>query len=219
MRHLKCDETRPSCQRCEKGGFECRGYDVIDVFVDERTRILERGRKAREERRQPSELALIRRPRAAARAQKSDALRLEGSPKMALPTAADSRQTSAYLPLTALFPLNEDEIYLTFMRNKLTANIPVFRLDNRFQLMDHKMALLSWLAPPLDGHTLTSPLHPALHALARAWFARLQDQPEIAAQGTMYYGKALRELKDTISNDRWRGRDVLITYEIQVNAQ
>jgi Fungal Zn(2)-Cys(6) binuclear cluster domain len=218
MRHLKCDETRPSCKRCEKGGFECRGYDVIDVFVDERTRILERCRKPRVERRQPSELSLIRRPRVAARAQKPEASRSEVSPNTALPTVADSRQLSASLPLTVLFPLNEDEIYLTFMRNKLVTNLPGFRLGNRFLLMDHEMTRLSWLAPPLDGHTLSAPLHPALHALARAWFARLQDQPEIAAQGTMYYGKALRELKDTISNDRWRGRDVLIAYEIHVKA-
>ncbi|KAI7573411.1 hypothetical protein KC343_g23631, partial [Hortaea werneckii] len=29
VRHLKCDEQRPSCTRCEKAGIECvRGYNI-----------------------------------------------------------------------------------------------------------------------------------------------------------------------------------------------
>ncbi|CAE6519579.1 unnamed protein product [Rhizoctonia solani] len=28
-RHKKCDQRLPICQRCEKGGFECLGYDHI----------------------------------------------------------------------------------------------------------------------------------------------------------------------------------------------
>ena len=27
-RHKKCDETRPICLRCSKGGFHCAGYDL-----------------------------------------------------------------------------------------------------------------------------------------------------------------------------------------------
>ena len=27
-RHKKCDETRPVCTRCAKGGFQCDGYEI-----------------------------------------------------------------------------------------------------------------------------------------------------------------------------------------------
>ena len=37
-RHVKCDEGRPGCLRCLKGGFECQGYGIKLVWVDPATR-------------------------------------------------------------------------------------------------------------------------------------------------------------------------------------
>ncbi|PYI11740.1 hypothetical protein BO78DRAFT_425636 [Aspergillus sclerotiicarbonarius CBS 121057] len=34
-RHLKCDETRPSCQRCTNAGVECPGYVQTRKFIDQ----------------------------------------------------------------------------------------------------------------------------------------------------------------------------------------
>ncbi|KAL4895360.1 hypothetical protein BDV59DRAFT_173766 [Aspergillus ambiguus] len=34
-RHLKCDETRPSCQRCANAGVECPGYVQTRKFIDQ----------------------------------------------------------------------------------------------------------------------------------------------------------------------------------------
>ncbi|CRG91542.1 DNA-directed RNA polymerase I subunit A43 [Talaromyces islandicus] len=34
-RHIKCDETRPYCNRCKKSGLQCRGYERKMQFVDE----------------------------------------------------------------------------------------------------------------------------------------------------------------------------------------
>lgn len=31
LRRVKCDERRPTCQRCEKAGRECRGYETVPV--------------------------------------------------------------------------------------------------------------------------------------------------------------------------------------------
>lgn len=31
MRRVKCDERRPACQRCQKAGRECRGYETVPV--------------------------------------------------------------------------------------------------------------------------------------------------------------------------------------------
>ncbi|EHY57262.1 hypothetical protein ABEF92_005952 [Exophiala dermatitidis] len=36
-RHVKCDEARPDCTRCLKGGFECQGYGIRLVWVDSNT--------------------------------------------------------------------------------------------------------------------------------------------------------------------------------------
>ncbi|KIX07717.1 uncharacterized protein Z518_02371 [Rhinocladiella mackenziei CBS 650.93] len=33
-RHVKCDEGRPECTRCLKGGFGCQGYGIKLVWVD-----------------------------------------------------------------------------------------------------------------------------------------------------------------------------------------
>jgi len=33
-RHVKCDELRPECARCVKGGFECQGYGIKLVWID-----------------------------------------------------------------------------------------------------------------------------------------------------------------------------------------
>lgn len=35
---MKCDEGRPSCARCLKGGFTCQGYGIRLVWVDPETR-------------------------------------------------------------------------------------------------------------------------------------------------------------------------------------
>ncbi|PYH92292.1 C6 finger domain protein [Aspergillus ellipticus CBS 707.79] len=34
-KHLKCDETRPSCQRCTQAGAECPGYVQTRKFIDQ----------------------------------------------------------------------------------------------------------------------------------------------------------------------------------------
>ncbi|EXJ88584.1 hypothetical protein A1O1_05514 [Capronia coronata CBS 617.96] len=36
-RHVKCDEARPSCARCLKGGFACQGYGIRLVWIDPET--------------------------------------------------------------------------------------------------------------------------------------------------------------------------------------
>lgn len=33
--NVTTDETRPSCNRCKKAGYECQGYNRVTVFVDE----------------------------------------------------------------------------------------------------------------------------------------------------------------------------------------
>ncbi|ETS85709.1 hypothetical protein PFICI_03734 [Pestalotiopsis fici W106-1] len=33
-RHIRCDERRPTCYRCEKTGYTCQGYDRPLIFID-----------------------------------------------------------------------------------------------------------------------------------------------------------------------------------------
>ncbi|KAH4181786.1 hypothetical protein HBI55_206810 [Parastagonospora nodorum] len=40
-RHVKCDQTRPTCLRCSKGKFECLGYRET-LFIDGREQVLRR---------------------------------------------------------------------------------------------------------------------------------------------------------------------------------
>ncbi|EHY59765.1 arginine metabolism regulation protein II [Exophiala dermatitidis] len=41
-RHVKCDEGRPTCARCIRGGFVCHGYGIKLVWIDPETRGWER---------------------------------------------------------------------------------------------------------------------------------------------------------------------------------
>ena len=45
-RRLKCDEHRPTCERCQNGGFECEGYLPDFRFVDENSRTVRHVQKA-----------------------------------------------------------------------------------------------------------------------------------------------------------------------------
>lgn len=38
-RRVKCDETHPICQRCQKAGIECKGYASPIEFIDETSRV------------------------------------------------------------------------------------------------------------------------------------------------------------------------------------
>ncbi|KAK5223630.1 arginine metabolism regulation protein II [Exophiala xenobiotica] len=42
QRHVRCDEGRPCCSRCNKGGFACRGYGIRLVWIDPATNEWER---------------------------------------------------------------------------------------------------------------------------------------------------------------------------------
>lgn len=45
-RRVKCDKRRPTCERCEKGNFECGGYVREHRFVDEVARTVRHAQKA-----------------------------------------------------------------------------------------------------------------------------------------------------------------------------
>ncbi|KAJ5956373.1 hypothetical protein N7501_010652 [Penicillium viridicatum] len=41
-RRVKCNEEKPLCHRCQKGGFECEGYVEFAQFIDETSRLRKR---------------------------------------------------------------------------------------------------------------------------------------------------------------------------------
>lgn len=44
-RRVKCDERRPTCERCEKGNHECEGYQRNRVWIDEGARTVRLARR------------------------------------------------------------------------------------------------------------------------------------------------------------------------------
>jgi hypothetical protein len=44
-RRVKCDERHPTCERCEKGSFDCEGYTQEHRFVDEVARTIRHAQK------------------------------------------------------------------------------------------------------------------------------------------------------------------------------
>jgi hypothetical protein len=45
QRRVKCDEGRPTCQRCRRTGYQCEGYVRRHRFVDEVSRTIRDARK------------------------------------------------------------------------------------------------------------------------------------------------------------------------------
>lgn len=211
MRHLKCDEARPECRRCIKAGIECRGYEVIQVFIDERSKILHRGIKGR---RKPGVEASGCDSRQASPASNHLDKR-GGSHVSTLITAIDPEDavyTALPCPLLALQPVQDDGFYLQFMRHKLFTRQPGPGENPSATDMGDKTAKLGSIMPELICEAPSKLLEPALNAVTRAWFAKIRQQPRVALESMVFYGRALGDLKTALERGRWRERDLLITY-------
>ncbi len=46
-RRVKCDERRPTCERCERGNHECEGYLRKQIWIDEGARTVRLARRVK----------------------------------------------------------------------------------------------------------------------------------------------------------------------------
>lgn len=168
VRRVKCDEVHPNCQRCQKAGIDCKGYDPLK-WIDERPRV---------------EQAL-----ATARAQEEDhsALQKSSHSNSMYHTSRPKKLQRHMLPQSIpvqIAPLGfKHSMLMSFLVSKLYEDRPLcsgrgFTVGNR-----------SWI------EETPSKSNNALNALAAIIFGQVHYSLRIIEEGRHSYGKAISDLR------------------------
>ncbi|KAB8239558.1 Zn(II)2Cys6 transcription factor domain-containing protein [Aspergillus alliaceus] len=89
-RKLKCDEGKPDCERCTKGGFQCEGYIKYAEFVNVTNRFAQR---------RPAKWKSSSQPR--------------------VPSCSSSKEQSHALLLADILPWDEQHIFTSYLVDRL----------------------------------------------------------------------------------------------------
>lgn len=187
-RKVKCDETHPTCTRCQIAGIECAGYVQRLRFVDERPR--------------------MRRSMAVAQAQSLEYSTVTNKPQAVF----HSGRIPLYAPLDpALFSTNamlltafKDDIFISYLLSKL------FEGDDLYPLDDTRTAKCGSLpkewTPELVANAL-KPRHKSWDALAAIVFGQAHKSRDVITDALKLYGHALSELREKLSDAKDRQTD------------
>jgi hypothetical protein len=170
-RRVKCDETHPNCQRCQKAGIPCKGYDQFK-WIDEKPRV---------------EQAL-----ATLSAQEEDHLALQKSSSSNLMYHTSRlKKAQRYMPPQSV-PIEmsllgfKGSMFVSFLTNKLSeGRAPVSRRDFTLQRR-------SWIEEISSKSNSTSN---ALDALAAMIFGQVHFSLPIIEEGLRSYGMAISNLR------------------------
>ncbi|KAI9741767.1 MAG: hypothetical protein M1834_000153 [Cirrosporium novae-zelandiae] len=171
MRHVKCDEAKPTCQRCQKAKMECRGYTPVQMFVDEAPRILEAQAKASAKKKlkqvteSNQDTTLVRRC-------------------ISIPSGLAMGVFSNALLMNLDLSAFAQDIYHTFLFSHLFDGPSVYNPN-----------ILSEVAYTSTSNTPSV----ALDALARMYFGKMNNCQRAIEEGTKLYGTSLRQFKQDIA--------------------
>ncbi|KAE9381020.1 hypothetical protein N431DRAFT_396345 [Stipitochalara longipes BDJ] len=177
-RRVKCDEVHPSCQRCQRAGMKCAGFEPSLKFIDEMGRI---DHTLKTKQRQQQELLILKRT--------SQLLYHSSKP-----------QQQAFSPplLKSLVPKasNESRI-ISFLLAKLYQGREQFHTSPLGSDDGHGSGIVqgppSWVSEMLDLR------HNALIALATMFFGYANGLTDVMNDSLLLYGKALSDLRFEIS--------------------
>ncbi|KAG9191890.1 hypothetical protein G6011_10624 [Alternaria panax] len=182
-RHVKCDETHPVCQRCEKAGFHCDGPQTT-VFIQGKIVKSRRSQKPRS---------------SVADAGTTTVWKREDVEE----TASLSPEHLVAIPQVR-FRLNENEVYICYLRCHLLLNGPIDLGLQELQASDIDMKTPSVAA---DGAPL---FVQAALSFATLFFGSRYQQNRILAQGYAIHGVALKRLNHALGELERRSRDDVI---------
>ena len=170
-RRVKCDEGLPLCQRCNKVGITCGGYQLTNRFVDERPRI-----------------------------QRSKNVRRAQEDEMALLVCGQSRSQSSTcsFPLTQalLVKGSENDFYISFLASKLSEGRAAFEMARIKQGSRHTRTedrLWIWELAKVQ------PPSKSLVALAAMMFGECHGVNRLKLEAASTYGTALQDVSKALS--------------------
>ncbi|KAH8807960.1 hypothetical protein F5884DRAFT_833615 [Xylogone sp. PMI_703] len=180
QRKVKCDEGRPTCNRCKNGYFICLGYARPVVFVDEGSI----PQKSRVRRRAPTQTI-------------SSSDSTIGVLSKAVTQVENSVET--VLPTSQILPFNQILNLNAFKDNILISHL----LKNLFvEYTDSTLppGNASWISQIIQTPDNTSTSYVSALALAAAFFGQVQKEKVVLEQGTQKYGRALRQLNSDLQD-------------------
>ncbi|KAI5463876.1 hypothetical protein BGZ63DRAFT_201376 [Mariannaea sp. PMI_226] len=188
-RGVKCDEARPSCSQCRRGGRVCPGYIRGMKFVDEGPKLQRSHRAPSCSKSRPSQGTTIRTSIPATKG--SDLL---GSGTAAIHSTKDlSRQDIRLYRLSSWKP-ERDQLLSSFV----SAMFPLGVASAQASFLGSWL----WHVPPRLGKYAVLDL--AALSLASAYFARTSGDERILQRAEVAYTLALRSLSKAISDTSMR---------------
>ncbi|KAI9737232.1 MAG: hypothetical protein M1818_005764 [Claussenomyces sp. TS43310] len=192
-RKVKCDLQRPECERCARSSILCDGYSRFPVFLNRTAQGLQK--RAPLEEIQPKQNP----------ASQAVSNRTVKNPDLAVGGAvpASSQQYLNGEAANGRIPQQVSDV--TVILNRLQGVfVESYLPSNR---RDGAGSASLWI---LDAICLSHPgpaLESSFRALSTVRAGRERDNPAIAAQGRLFYGRALRELQVALSNPDLMGSD------------
>ncbi|KAI9694256.1 MAG: hypothetical protein M1820_009114 [Bogoriella megaspora] len=174
-RRIKCDETRPECNRCKKSNRSCPGFIPPAVFhqtifVGDKSE-----RNAQQEESSQDGAA-------------SDAVSTHRPALRSLTIFEYSGRIPQSLDLSGF----TNNLYSSFLLNTYWSSNSQFR--------DHEQLNRQWFTQCLSDQDKHPTSNLALQALAMAFFGRKNFQEHIVLHSEAIYGRALRALGNNIQN-------------------
>ncbi|KAJ3498452.1 hypothetical protein NLG97_g1119 [Lecanicillium saksenae] len=178
-RSIKCDEQRPSCSQCRRGGRACPGYERVMAFIDEGVKLRERNPTQR---------------RSGSRRRPSPRVKDEQSPESQFDLAhrrpcissqASTPEKELRAPLNVPSPRAEQgQIVASFV----SAMFPLGIASLQMSLLGTWL----WHIPPRLGRNAA--LDHASLAVAMAYFGRTTRNDAVVAGAERAYAMALQTL-------------------------
>ncbi|KAI4955257.1 hypothetical protein J4E91_001115 [Alternaria rosae] len=182
-RRIKCDETHPTCQRCEKAGLKCDGPQSI-VFVQGKIVTSRRSQKLKSKAANPPKTTAWKRQEVEESTSESPEYRFD---------------------LPVLRPkLNDKEVYICYARRHLLPNGPIDLGLQELQTSD--IVMENYTAEGGSGRLFVQ----AALSFATLFFGAQHHQNGILTEGYAIHGVALKRLHQALSQPERRTHDDVI---------
>ncbi|KAK0640208.1 White-opaque regulator 1 [Lasiodiplodia hormozganensis] len=188
-RHIKCDERKPTCRRCEKSGYTCQGYEKpIHFLIHTAAGQSSSSSSSAAATPSPSPAPLVARSKALAKSQ----LQPQPQPQQKRRDVLDQRVAARRKPQFAFyFPAVPQELGLGGFVDDMAFSFT-------FSNLVYSSFGRPWLQLAAKG-AIDDMSQAACKALALGFFGNSQRQKKIQDRGASEYGVSLRLLIEELS--------------------
>lgn len=193
------DDRHPTCARCDRGGFLCRGYADPVLFVDETPRVQRAARGCNRKRAEEGRLECYEEGSNLMAAIENPSLSQQRGTFSTVHEHSDTLRHYVSPDLSGF----EEEIHLSFLCSKLFFGAPARgqnTLVEKSWIYGFPLQCTSNAQHESEQIPMSLTCALATQALAKAFFGRMHGQQSIIVKGADLYGNALRSLRGDLQN-------------------